>query len=487
MRSFYISVLSGLLTGLAFDSPALSFLAWFSLIPSFYVIKNSSRCRNFLNGFLFGFCYYAAGIFWVGNVSKLGLFFLVSYLGLYYALLFVLISFFTGKRSGFVIIPALWVAIEFIKEKVWCGFSWGNLGYSQYTNTYLIQSADLGGVKLITFLIVLVNLSGWVIYSRIKNREVRFAHIFKAVSIPLMVFLASFGYSVYRLDNLDWSETSKVSVIQPNIEQELKWQEAFISRIKSKLLQLSLKAEADSLLIFPEASWPEVLGINETEELKSFARTLKRDMLIGSVIFEKGKFYNSAIMLDREGEIRNVYRKIKLVPFGEYVPLREFLRFINVLNSVGDTTPGEALTLFSHKGSIFSVLICFEDIFPAHVRSFAKKSDFLINITNDAWFKGEPEAGQHLGIMTLRAIENRIAIVRSANTGISGWVSFNGDTETLEREGKEVYVEGCRDFEIKINEQRSFYNKYGEVFSYLCLLCTFLALAGRLKLRDRKR
>ena len=145
------------------------------------------------------------------------------------------------------------------------------------------------------------------------------------------------------------------------------------------------------------------------------------------------------------------------------------MKFINVVNAIGDMSGGDEYTIFSYRGRDFPVLICFEDIFPVFVSRFAQKSDFVVNITNDAWFGGEPEASQHFGIMALRAVENRVSIVRCANTGISGLVSFKGNIETLRSEGREVLVPGVKTFSVGIHKDRSFYSRYGELFPFFCM------------------
>ncbi|MCK4519772.1 MAG: apolipoprotein N-acyltransferase, partial [Candidatus Omnitrophica bacterium] len=323
--------------------------------------------------------------------------------------------------------------------------------------------ADLGGVKLISFLIVMVNvLIAEIIFTNGLLRRVK-----RGIFIVL-IFLVCFLYSVYRLNSLAESDSIKVSVIQPNVLQELKWKPHSNLEIFGILNDLAKKSEEDALVIFPEASWPLIIDEDNFYELERFIRDINRDTVIGAVIEEKGKFYNAALLFDRKAKLIETYRKVKLVPFGEYVPLRKFVSFINVLNSIGDMSRGKDFTRFIFKNKSLSVLICFEDIFPKHVLNFSRDNDFLINITNDAWFKGEPEAGQHLGIMTLRAIENRISIIRSANTGISGWVSFKGEIEKFRKNGKEVFFPGVKSFKVSLNEKRSFYNKYGDLFSLLC-------------------
>ncbi|MFA7676929.1 MAG: apolipoprotein N-acyltransferase, partial [Candidatus Omnitrophota bacterium] len=251
-----------------------------------------------------------------------------------------------------------------------------------------------------------------------------------------------------------------------------------------KMRNLASSTEEDSLVIFPEAAWPAIVNDDNFFEFKSFFDEINRDTLVGAVTERDGKFYNTALLLDKEGECLTLYNKVKLVPFGEYVPFRKLLKFIGVLNSLGDITPGSQLTRFTYRGKHFSVMICFEDIFPLQVRRVSRNSDFLVNITNDAWFRSQSEANQHLSIMTLRAVENRISIIRSSNTGISAKVSFNGQIEELKDKNKNIFFSGQKSFNIILSNHRSFYNTHGEIFPVFCLAVIIItALAGFLKRR----
>jgi len=267
-----------------------------------------------------------------------------------------------------------------------------------------------------------------------------------------------------------------LSLIQPNVPQELKWEESSQPDIIEKLENLILKTDKNSLVIFPEASWPLMLCDLNVSILDDFIKSSKRDILIGAITSEKGNFYNAALLFEKSGALQGIYRKMRLVPFGEYVPLRNFLKFVSVINSIGDTSRGNEPTVFSYENKNFCVLICFEDIFPLFVANFSRKADFLINITNDAWFSGEPEASQHFGIMVFRAIENRISIARCANTGISGWVSYKGDIHSLKSDNEEVDVSGVLNFNLPLNGKRSLYNKWKDVFVLFCALVLLLPL-----------
>ncbi len=471
MISLILSFLSGALTGLSFNLPNLSFLVWFSIAPFIYAISRGRLKTAVFSGIVFALSFYGLTLFWVANVTKLGLLFLLSYLSIYSIIFSLLGRNLYRKTLRLITLPCLWVLLEFLKENIWCGFGWANLGYSQYDNFYLIQIADLAGTKLISFLIVMVNiliLQAFLFLSkRSRDPELR-KNIFKKTIFVFFVFTIFFSYSVYRVKNLKETDSHKISIVQPNIPQELKWEPFSRFKIVKVLNSLAEETEEDSLVIFPEASWPLTVGEENFYELEQFIWKLEKDVVIGAVTEKEGQFYNEALQFDKKAKLVDAYQKIKLVPYGEYVPLRRFLTFISVFNSIGDMARGDDFVSFSHKGKRFSALICFEDVFPKHVMNFARGNDFLVNITNDAWFKGEPEASQHLSIMTLRAVENRISIIRSANTGISGWVSFKGEIEKFRKNRKEVFFAGTKNFVVSLNEERSFYNKHGEFFPFIC-------------------
>jgi len=477
MINLLFSAIAGLLTGLSFNFPFLAFLVWFSLLPFIYAInKNNSRQATFC-AIAFGIACYLTAIFWIGNVTKLGLSLLICYLCLYSVAFSHTARFFLRKNFAIITIPALWVLLEFIKENVWCGFGWANLGYSQYKNLYLIQSADLFGVKLISFFIVMVNV---LLLELILKRK----FLLRKIVFVALILSASLSYSFLRLNSLEKTSSINLSLIQPNIPQELKWEESSQPDIIEKLESLALKTEKDSLVIFPEASWPLTIYNLDMSILSDFVKSIKRDILIGAITLEKDNFYNTALLFERAGELQGIYRKVRLVPFGEYVPLRDFFTFVNVINSIGDTSRGDELKVFSYQNKKFCVLICFEDIFPLFSADYASRAQFLINITNDAWFGGEPEASQHVGIMVFRAIENRISIARCANTGISGWVSYKGDMHSLKSDNEEVSVDGVLNFNLPLNEKRSLYNKWKDVLVYLCM--AFLLLFVLMQRTDNR-
>ena len=479
--NIFLSIISGLLIGLSFHSSNFSFLAWFSLVPFLYAIEKSRvSSRGMVCAFIFSLCYYGVALCWITQVSNLGFIILLFYLSLFYLLFYLGFRYFFSKPFKVFTLSAGWVISEFLKERVWTGFCWANLGYSQYDNFYLNQVADLFGAKFITFLIVLFNILIWemIVYFRQAKRKEKRKVIFAKVIFVFLIFSTCFIYSLYRISSLEESDYLEVAVVQPNVPQELKWDESVSSDIIDKLYILGKRTKGDVLTIFPESAWPHIVDEGSFYKLQSFIDDIQRNVLIG-IISKKGvNFYNSALLLNKQAELQGYYNKIKLVPFGEYVPLRKYLNFVDIVNYIGDLSKGNDFSKLSYDSKNFSVLICFEDIFPLHVVRMAKGCDFLINITNDAWFGGEPQASQHLGIMTLRAIENRISIVRSANTGISGWTSFRGRIHKLNRDGKDLFFADVGRFNLSLHRERSFYNRYPQAFIALCaifLLAVFSA------------
>ncbi|MFA7677816.1 MAG: hypothetical protein WCY34_06615, partial [Candidatus Omnitrophota bacterium] len=266
MTVFLVSALSGLLTGFSFNFNSLSFLVWFSLTFLIWVVKKSSWQKGLICGLIFAIGYYGVSIFWISRVTILGLIVLIAYLSLYY-ILFSLLSRHLSNRFFILTIPCLWVVLEFLKEVIWCGFGWANLGYSQYKNIYLIQIADIFGVKFISFLIVMVNCLFLEIVYCLKHKNKHFQRkiIWSLLSI-VIIFLSCSTYSFLYLkkaqgyltarENLNSDDANlKVSVIQPNILQELKWKESSLRLVFKKMRNLASSTEKDSLVIFPEAAW----------------------------------------------------------------------------------------------------------------------------------------------------------------------------------------------------------------------------------------
>ncbi|MEK7841299.1 MAG: apolipoprotein N-acyltransferase, partial [Deltaproteobacteria bacterium] len=339
--------------------------------------------------------------------------------------------------------PSLWVALEYLRgNMITFGFPWALLGYSQSTFLPLIQIADITGLYGISFLIVMVNaviffaMSYWI--GKEKKLPVKEGLL---VFIVLMVVLI---YGLFRISEIDkvsehW-KTLRIAIVQGNIDQGRKWDASFQKQTVDIYRNLSLPPNVSigglgmakqsvRLVIWPETAVPFYLQSDKDlgPEIFNVPKQTNAYLLTGSPAYGPGfggdvKYYNSAFLISPRGEIIEKYDKIHLVPFGEYVPLKKYLPFIHKLVvGVGDFTPGKWLKPIEFEGNSFGVLICFESIFPELARGFIKDgAGFLINITNDAWFGRTSAPYQHFSQAIFRAVENKVFLIRSANTGISG-------------------------------------------------------------------
>ncbi len=208
------------------------------------------------------------------------------------------------------------------------------------------------------------------------------------------------------------------------------------------------------------------------------------------------RYFNSAYFLDRTGRQIGRYDKIHLVPFGEYVPFRNILSFVERFapSPIGDFSPGSEYKVFGFfvessamektagwrmlKKARCSVLICFEDIFPGLARRFVSNgAAFLVNMTNDAWFGRSSAAFQHAQASVFRAVENRVAVVRAANTGLSCFIDNKGRIiNCVSLDDKSIFVTGYASGKVELSRGRTFYTAFGDIFAYLCILGTLLII-----------
>lgn len=290
-------------------------------------------------------------------------------------------------------------------------------------------------------------------------------------------------------------KTIKIAVVQGNIPQDKKWEPSFQNEVISIYKDLTnevVRRDFPELVVWPETAVPFIFSepsappkdMNEklSSDLIEFVREIHTYLLFGSIkrVSEKGEQYfsNSAFLLNKDGKVTYIYDKIHLVPFGEYVPLRSILFFIDKITvGIGDYRPGKDIKRAIVPSGNFSTLICYEIIFPGLVRRSVKDGgDFIVNITNDAWFGKTSGPYQHFSMAVFRAIENRKPVIRAANTGISGFIDTKGkiiaQTPLFERLAIST--------EIGLNDKKTFYTRFGDLFVYFCLIISILGLSKSL-------
>jgi apolipoprotein N-acyltransferase len=561
-RSIFLCVISAALLVHSFPEPNFWVLAWFALIPLFLAIRDKTFINAFLLGFFAGLIFFYGAIYWLNSIAPIATIALVFYLSLYFAL-FGLFAKFVFQAALPVFCKALlvasgWVALEFIRSNFLTGFGWALLGYSQSSFLPAIQIADITGAYGVSFLVVFVNaaiyeflfessprvpltpgpLPTWerervrglyfTTTRLMQNRLINFICSFLLVTgifiygfYKLNKEIASSPFASLRAPRNDGCVPIKISLIQGNIPQPLKWDASYKEDIIKKYFRLTLAAGKDDpdLIIWPESSFPadfqaepELAG-----QLFELARQTNVYLLVGANRFvwsrpgyEYEKVYNSAFLITPDGAIKQYYDKLHLVPFGEYMPRvpNPLLKILpEKINMVGDFSAGEKYTVFGLRlpltqssfaslrtsfspqgrgikgegvrndtAATFSVLICFEDVFPELSREFVRKgANFLVNITNDGWYGISSAPFQHAQASVFRAVENRVFVVRAANTGLSVFIDRNGRVfdGVSSESGQKIFIEGYKTGVISQSLSSSattFYNRYGDVFAIACLV-----------------
>jgi apolipoprotein N-acyltransferase len=504
--AYLLAALSGVLTALCFPKFDLFFLAWVCLIPLFFALLGKRTGPAFRIGFFGGVFYYGILLYWIPNVPAHygGLSPFISVLA-YLALVFLLASFWGGfaavfariglafPRGALVLAPLIWVSWEYVFTHLFTGFPWGLLGYSQAANLPFLQLASVTGVYGLSF--VLVFLQALFVLSMASRKRAPF---FLALALVLSVHAAGF---LSLRSPLSGATPLRAAVIQGNVSSDVDWNrlsgEEF-EALFSRHLELSRLASSSGagLIIWPEFSVPLCFSCEDPlylffkESLFRFVRETGRTLLLGTIETktEKGEpiFLNTALCLHPDLSMTQ-YHKMHLVPFGEYIPYKKALFFIErFTRAVGELTPGKSAIMHSYEGLKFASPICYEIIFPGLVRKFVKKgARFLTTITNDGWYGASAAPSQHFQIAVFRAVENRRFLLRAATTGISGIVDPHGRILARSRLMTESYLTRT----IQPVEKLSLYARYGDVLCYLSLTLSgaFFILAFAKKTDERKK
>jgi apolipoprotein N-acyltransferase len=501
IRTTALAALSGILLAAAFPLWNLPFIVWVGLVPLFFALRDQTVKNGFWLGGITGLVFFAGTVHWVTNSvhfyggiplipASLVTLLLCAYLALYPALFGASLVFLGRNRQAllFLAAPALWTALELARTYVFSGFPWSLLGYSQYTVLPVIQVADITGVYGISFLIVLVNAA---ITAFIMNRK-NLIPVITAAAAMLIVL----GYGFVTLRAPEASGGISISVAQGNIEQDKKWDRAYQAEVMAIYKRLTLDAlkQRPDLIIWPETATPFYfgsVGTNDrsmTAELVQFVQQNRVPLLTGSPTYEIqpnrriiGR--NSAFLIEGDGRVAAVYHKMHLVPFGEYVPLKKVLFFIEKLvQAIGDFEGGHEYTVMSvpyneagqHRETKLCTVICYEIIFPDLVRRFVDQgAQIVTTVTNDAWFGRTAAPYQHFSMAVLRAVENRVPVARAANTGISGFIDATGRI----LETSSIFTEAYLTHKLSPGTKRTIYTRYGDLFSYACVIASLLMLA----------
>lgn len=491
-RSYALAVVSGMLLALSFPKPGFSLLAWCAFVPLFMAIERATPRQAFRFGFVAGIVAYSGIVYWLtivmtsyGKLPQLFSVFMTlvmaAYLAIYPAVTCMLVrSLNPGPIGAAAAFPILWTALEYLRSFAFTGFPWASLGYSQYKTLPIIQISDITGVYGVTFLILLVN--GTVLVS--AGALARGGKIGRSLPLLLFTLTALAGTIWYGFERLNTPETGqplKIALVQGNISQDIKWDPAFQEQTVAIYERLTRSAApyAPDLVVWPESATPFFFQSEDAYagRVRALARELKSPLLFGSPAMEREggepRYLNSAFLLSPSGESIGRSDKIHLVPFGEYVPLKRLLPFVNKLvEGIGDFSPGRAaLPLDTGKVKV-GALVCFEGIFPELSRAYVNAgAGLLVNISNDAWYKLSSAPYQHLSMTVFRAVENRVPLVRATNTGISAIIDSRGHFHGTTALFREAVLTG----EVRPGVGGTFYNRYGDLFARGCLFLAAVA------------
>ncbi len=576
------SVGTGILLATAyppFESPEA---AWVGLIPLLLLCRWTKPGHCFYWGLLAGSCFWLISLSWLLSLYNtwgylpvviLAWLAISFYCAIYFALFTLLSSHVIrswpvlaggngrGKRVGWLkssvrglgvmaAVTAFWVGMEFFRSILFSGFPWNGLGVSQYQKVAFIQFAEVGGVYLVSGLMVFVNaaiaLTTVRIVVRSRNRGYSSGmHLELMVGLLVWLLFWVWGIRLARMSdrNLMREAEAHIACIQPGISQDRKWsgRPEYTLNIYDKLQQYTRVASigGPDLIIWPETAVPGYIGGDSSlrdEYAMDFVENLAREfgpLLAGAMeaVPRGGEnlYYNSSFLFNRSGDIQKSYRKKHLVPFGEYLPFEnvfplikrfaplgwsctsgktgtvfelaldagetgtEGAQYVSDLNSQGEER-GAGKTTEGARNELrakFSVLICFEDVFAYLSRNAVRDgAEILINQTNDAWFDGSAGLEQHLSHSVFRCVENRVPAVRCANTGITCHIDPVGRIDAFElRDSEMSRFEGADSYRVKFRKRRdtrTFYSRFGDLPFAVPCAAVSIIYSGALLLRWRK-
>jgi apolipoprotein N-acyltransferase len=496
-----LPLLTGVLLCFCYFPIAWGWIAWVALVPLLILVRRPARGLHiFLSAWLAGLVFFVPILQWM-RVADPRMYFtwigLALYCSLYFPLAIGLLRLLERRTRLPLVLtaPIIWTALEYLRAHFATGFPWYFVAHTQHDFLSVIQIADVTGAYGVTFLVVAVN--AWLFECVCRLRRVREFLAVPEISVSRRAFwiqggavalslAIALGYGFWRLGQNDFEIGPRVALIQSNLPQSLRNDATTTGgdpaeRMVAHNGHLSDIAADQTpkpdLIVWPETSYPEywidvapeVLGEGipaEVASQRSQSRQLARDvarlwptdvlMGLNSEIYvgdQRWRRYNSAVLFRSNGQAADRYDKIHRVPFGEYVPLRDWVPWMNALAPYDfdySVSPGERFTRFNlakhesvawkHEGEPrlaisqhnFGVVICYEDTDPSLAREYVREDvdgppvDFLVNISNDGWFKGTAEHEEHLAICRFRAVECRRAVARAVNMGVSAVIDGNG-------------------------------------------------------------
>ena len=544
------AICSGVLYALCFAPFNLTWFCWIALTPLIAAIwfpgteSPHGWLRNLLLGYVAGLTFFWIVFSWLTTVTVLGWFVLEFYMAIYFALWVWFCGILrprAGKSESRVaskwegmlararstapstqspwtkstnnlrlafILAAGWTTLEWLRGWVFSGFGWNGLGVALHDNWPLIQITALTGVAGLSFIVVFVNVivitTAYRLIVEARTRVMR-PHFDFTFTMAAIVGVLIFGIRATQISPS--TKQIRVAAVQSNVPQNQKFDPQFIRRIFDqfrKLSEIALRSNPPpDLLVWPESSMPgPVLADADSNKfVMDLAGSAATDFLLGTIDVDKRDVYNAALLVTDGGERVQIYRKLHLVPFGEYVPGRHKVPLLARI--VGDQVPvdfkaGKEPTVFTLTNNEIHVapLICFEDTIGDLTRQFVLPSEtgpganLIVDVTNDGWFERSAGSHQHLANAIFRCVETRRPMIQAANTGVTCFINqFGRITQILQDDLGSTFTEGVLAGEVKVptEQELTFYVRHGELFAKACAAVTLVSILLLFGLRRRGR
>ena len=480
-------------------------LAWLALAPFIWgVVGIKKISRSFWYGWLSGFLFSAMSLYWVyytcvhGGGLSVGLA-LSAWLGLslVVSLPFALFgaSCAVLKKLGLFFpffAACAWVSLEWLHQQLalyFIGFPWLMLGYTQWNLHQTLQLAGLTGFYGLSFAVSFTGVSvGWAF--ALSSLKKSIGHMLLAAILFTVIYSLGAMELAESEDYLRLGTPLRATLVQPNIDQYKKWDAAFVNEINHVLLRMGYGLPESDLVVWPESVLPEDFTQPlYTAMFNSFARGSGGYQVVGSNITQAEKMYVGAYVVspDQNGQEQS-YRKIKLVPFGEFIPFEKWVHQlfpdVDVLGALGTFDAGMRFQNPLYVGKVqLGINICFESVFTQLWRDQGKKgAQLFVNITNDAWYFDTDAPYQHLAINVVRAVEMGRPVLRAANTGFSAYIDPYG--RIVRRTDLFTQETLTADVPVWSSDAQNFYTKWGDWFAWLCAVLYFTLLMSTLALCD---
>ncbi|HKV95567.1 MAG TPA: apolipoprotein N-acyltransferase [Candidatus Angelobacter sp.] len=521
-RAWVLALVSSGLQILVFPKPNVYFLAWIAMVPLLYALLRGrggegelfdsegrslrpfTLWQGFLIAWVSGIVWYVGTCYWIypvmhsyGNLAvPLAALITVGYciiMGLHHGVFGLLVVLMArrstlGIRRPLLLAPVFWVAIEFFRDRV-TGVPWEPLGNSQIDNIPFARIAQTTGVYGLSFAVMLVNCAFVAALLLVGKRRKNLLLSAAAAAIALQIGVLA--------KPAPFATTQQAVLLQENVPllDQPAWTPRYFDQTIADLVKASVDAEPrqpandPGLIIWPESPAPFFIADPRLQRwLVALAQDRNSYLVVGSLgeteeSNGQRQLLNSALVMDPSGNTLGRYDKIHLVPFGEYVPFQGLLFFASKLTrEVGDFARGTEHKVFDLNGTHVGVFICYESVFPDEVREFtANGAQVLINISDDLWYGETSAPGQHLQMARMRAMENHRWLLLATN---------NGTTAAIDPFGR-IVKQSPRNVRTTLlapyapDNESTFYSRNGDVFAWICVVISILAVFVRWRIRAR--